>query len=168
MVLGKQGHAAKSGTLLPFLIRIDGQFAGENDVLLEGQIGVAHDLIQAHRAAVHEHAGIQLALDKLDAGGFQELLEGQVLPIVIDRRERIAVVVLAVIRGDNNSTGNLLVLLVVLGCALDDLERLCPTLGEVNAALERAVDADALFALVGGDDVQVVGVLRHDFFSFSK
>ena len=32
------------------------------------------------------------------------------------------------------------------------------------AALERAGDADALFALVGGDDVQVVGVLRHDFF----
>ena len=108
------------------------------------------------------------AYSLLDAGGFQELLEGQVLPIVIDRRERIAVVVLAVIRGDNNSTGNLLVLLVVLGCALDDLERLCPTLGEVNAALERAGDADALFALVGGDDVQVVGVLRHDFFSFSK
>lgn len=91
-----------------------------------------------------------LPLIKLDAGGFQELLEGQVLPIVIDRRERIAVVVLAVIRGDNNSTGNLLVLLVVLGCALDDLERLCPTLGEVDAALERAGDADALFALVGG------------------
>lgn len=159
MVTGKEGHIPDCGTDLAVVAAFEeGKLSGHHDIVLVGQIGVSHELIQPHGVPVHVDRHIELAVEQLSSDVVQDFLECQIIAVQIDAAGRISLFRLPVIRDDDQRTLDLLVGLIIAGFSLHQRERLLIAFpGERQTAAEGSVQMQVpILVLIGTRDADTI------------
>ena len=141
MVTGKKGYIPDCGADLAVVAAFEeGKLSGHHDVVLVGQMGVGHELIQPHGVPVHVDCHIELAVEQFSSDVVQNFLERQIIAVQVDAAGRISLFRLPVIRDDDQRTLDLLIGLIIAGFSLHQRERLLIAFpGERQTAAEGSV-----------------------------